>query len=56
MVAGALGNARTIRSAAAALSIGAGRLARISGRHVLRLSNNPATKDLYHGVEHALVA
>jgi hypothetical protein len=34
----------------------AGRLARISGRHVLRLSNNPATKDLYHGVEHALVA
>jgi hypothetical protein len=34
----------------------AGRVARIRGRQVLRLSDNPATKDLYQRVEHALAA
>jgi len=34
----------------------AGRIARIGGRRVLRLSDNPATKDLYERVDHALAA
>jgi hypothetical protein len=34
----------------------AGRIARIRGRQVLRLSDNPATKDLYQRVGHALAA
>jgi hypothetical protein len=34
----------------------AGRIARIRGRQVLRLTDNPATKDLYHRIEHALAA
>jgi hypothetical protein len=34
----------------------AGRLARIRGRQVLRLTDNPATRDLYQRVEHALAA
>lgn len=34
----------------------AGRIARIRGRQVLRLTDNPAIKDLYERVEHALAA
>jgi len=34
----------------------AGRIARIRGRHVLRLTDNPATKELYERVDHALAA
>jgi hypothetical protein len=34
----------------------AGRIARIRGRQVLRLADNPATKDLYQHVDHALAA
>jgi hypothetical protein len=34
----------------------AGRIARIRGRQVLRLTGNPATKDLYQRVGHALAA
>jgi hypothetical protein len=34
----------------------AGRLARIDGRQVLRLTQNPATEALYDRVAHALVA
>jgi len=34
----------------------AGRLARIDGRHVLRLTQNPATRALYDRVAHALAA
>jgi hypothetical protein len=38
------------------LIVRAGRIARIRGRRVLRLSDNPATKDLYQRVDHALAA
>jgi hypothetical protein len=34
----------------------AGRLARIGGRHVLRLSHNPATEALYASIDHRLAA
>jgi len=34
----------------------AGRLARIGGRHVLRLPSNPATEVLYAAVNHRLAA
>jgi hypothetical protein len=34
----------------------AGRLCRIGGRHVLRLSENPSTRSLYQQVTHALAA
>jgi hypothetical protein len=34
----------------------AGRLARIGGRHVLRLSHNPATEALYASLNHHLAA
>lgn len=34
----------------------AGRLARIRGRHVLRLTDNPAVQTLYERVDHALAA
>jgi len=34
----------------------AGRVARIGGRHVLRLSHNPATEALYETVNHRLAA
>ena len=34
----------------------AGRLACIDGRHVLRLTQNPATRALYDRVTHALAA
>jgi hypothetical protein len=34
----------------------AGRLARLDGRQVLRLTQNPATRALYDRVAHALAA
>ena len=34
----------------------AGRLTRIAGRHVLRLTTNPATERLYERIDHALAA
>jgi hypothetical protein len=34
----------------------AGRIARIRGRRILRLSDNPATRDLYERIDHALAA
>ena len=34
----------------------AGRLARLGGRHVLRLSHNPATETLYAAVTQRLAA
>ena len=34
----------------------AGRVARIGGRHVLRLPHNPATETLYASVIHRLAA
>jgi len=34
----------------------AGRIARIRGRHVLRLRDNPATRDVYQRIDHALAA
>ncbi len=38
------------------LIVRAGRLARIGGRHVLRLSHNPATETLYASIDHRLAA
>jgi hypothetical protein len=34
----------------------AGRLTRLGGRHVLRLSHNPATEALYASISHRLAA
>ena len=34
----------------------AGRIARIRGRHVLRLRDNPTTRDVYQRIDHALAA
>ena len=34
----------------------AGRLTRIAGRNVLRLTKNPATERLYERIDHALAA
>lgn len=34
----------------------AGRLTRLGGRHVLRLSHNPATEALYAKLDHRLAA
>jgi len=38
------------------LIVRAGRLARIGGRHVLRLSHNPATETLYADITQRLAA
>jgi hypothetical protein len=47
---------RSMRTLRFLLIARAGRLTRISGRNVLRLSQNPATEQLYAKVSHALVA
>jgi hypothetical protein len=38
------------------LVVRAGRLTRLGGRHVLRLSHNPATEALYGSINHRLAA
>src|SRR6267143_778038 len=47
---------RSMRTLRFLLISRAGRLTRIGGRNVLRLSENPATQALYTGIEHALIA
>lgn len=47
---------RSMRTLRFLLIARAGRLTRIAGRNVLRLSQNPATEGLYTRVEHALAA
>ena len=47
---------RSMRTLRFLLIARAGRLARIDGRQVLRLTQNPATEALYDRVAHALVA
>ena len=47
---------RSMRTLRFLLIVRAGRLARISGRHVLRLSHNPATEALYASIDHRLAA
>jgi hypothetical protein len=47
---------RSMRTLRFLLIVRAGRLARIGGRHVLRLSHNPATQALYASIDHRLAA
>jgi len=47
---------RSMRTLRFLLVTRAGRLTRISGRHVLRLSHNPATEALYAEIDHRLAA
>ena len=47
---------RSMRTLRFLLITRAGRLARINGRHVLRLHHNPATEALYAAIDHRLVA
>ena len=47
---------RSMRTLRFLLIVRAGRLARIGGRHVLRLSHNPATEALYASINHRLAA
>jgi len=47
---------RSMRTLRFLLITRAGRLARIGGRHVLRLSHNPATEALYASLNHRLAA
>jgi hypothetical protein len=47
---------RSMRTLRFLLIARAGRLTRIGGRNILRLSQNPATEALYSRVEHALAA
>jgi hypothetical protein len=47
---------RSMRTLRFLLVVRAGRLARIGGRHVLRLSHNPATETLYASIDHRLAA
>ena len=47
---------RSMRTLRFLLIAQAGRLARLGGRHILRLSENPATQALYDRVTHALAA
>jgi len=47
---------RSMRTLRFLLISRAGRLARIGGRHVLRLSQNPATEALYASLNHRLAA
>jgi len=47
---------RSMRTLRFLLIARAGRVTRIAGRHVIRLSANPATQALHTRVEHALIA
>jgi hypothetical protein len=47
---------RSMRTLRFLLISRAGRLARLNGRQVLRLTENPATQTLYDRVAHALAA
>ena len=47
---------RSMRTLRFLLIVRAGRLTRIGGRHVLRLSHNPATEALYASIDHHLAA
>jgi hypothetical protein len=47
---------RSMRTLRFLLIVRAGRLTRIGGRHVLRLSHNPATEALYASIDHRLAA
>src|SRR6266699_3369672 len=47
---------RSMRTLRFLLIARAGRLTRIGGRHVLRLSHNPATEALYASIDHRLAA
>ena len=47
---------RSMRTLRFLLIARAGRLTRVGGRHVLRLSHNPATEALYASVDHRLAA
>ncbi len=47
---------RSMRTLRFLLVTRAGRLTRIGGRHVLRLSHNPATEALYASIDHRLAA
>jgi hypothetical protein len=47
---------RSMRTLRFVLVARAGRLTRINGRHVLRLSHNPATEALYASIDHRLAA
>jgi Transposase DDE domain group 1 len=47
---------RSMRTLRFLLIVRAGRLARIGGRHVLRLSHNSATEALYASIDHRLAA
>ncbi len=47
---------RSMRTLRFLFIVRAGRLARIGGRHVLRLSHNPATEALYASIDHRLAA
>src|SRR5207247_4569256 len=47
---------RSMRTLRFLLVTRAGRLSRIGGRHVLRLSHNPATEALYASIDHRLAA
>jgi hypothetical protein len=47
---------RSMRTLRFLLIARAGRLTRIGGRHVLRLSHNPATEALYASINHRLTA
>src|SRR5713101_8229562 len=47
---------RSMRTLRFLLIVRAGRLTRIGGRHVLRLSHNPATEALYASIHHRLAA
>ena len=47
---------RSMRTLRFLLVARAGRLTRIGGRHVLRLSHNPATEALYASIDHRLAA
>src|SRR5258706_300194 len=47
---------RSMRTLRFLLVVRAGRLTRLGGRHVLRLSHNPATEALYASISHRLAA
>ena len=47
---------RSMRTLRFLLVVRAGRLTRLGGRHVLRLSHNPATEALYGSISHRLAA
>jgi hypothetical protein len=47
---------RSMRTLRFLLVVRAGRLTRLGGRHVLRLSHSPATEALYASISHRLAA